>query len=123
MLDAEIPLHHVIQFWIMLLPKRTLRIYVRGTSGEGSLRPGLRGDRAGIGRLQPRPVCSLLRVEQKENVIHAKRSAHGGLPIAEWVPGKTNARLEVESWHIDDGSIDWSWVELIDDRLQRGIIG
>src|ERR1700676_573957 len=122
MLQTEIPLHHIIQFWIMFLPKGTLRIYVRGTRGESSLRPALRCYRAGIRRLQPWPVGSFLRVEEKKYVVHTKRSAHGGLPVAEWVPSKPDTRLEVQSRNIDEGPIDRSWIELVYDGLQAGIV-
>src|SRR5882672_11324690 len=100
MLNAEIPLHHVIQSRSVFLPERALRIDVGGFGCESSFRPTLNRYRACFGRLQARPVSSVLRVEQQEYVIDAKRPAHSGFAVAERVPRKTYARLEIEPWHI-----------------------
>ena len=64
MLDAEIPLHHVVRFRRMFLPEGALGIDVGDACCEGPLRPGLHRYRAGVGRLQSWPVRGILRIKQ-----------------------------------------------------------
>src|SRR6267142_1376342 len=116
-LNAEITLHHVIQFRIMFLPEGTLRIDVRSACREDPLRPSLWRYNTVVGRLQSWPVVGRLCVWQKDYIVHTKRPAEGSRPTTERVPGKTDARLEIESWYVDNGSVHRSGIELVNDGL------